>query len=63
MSKCPDAEIEERMTDTTTTTEAEMETESHKIKRTKLKRLSVENKENIPEKQTSSGFSKQLKLD
>ena len=58
------SEIEERMTDTTTTTtEVEIEAESHKIKRTKLKRFSLENKENIPEKQTSSGFSKQLKLD
>ena len=62
------SEIEERKSDTTTTTteaeiEAEIEAESHKIKRTKLKRFSLENKENIPEKQTSSGFSKQLKLD
>ncbi len=63
-SKRPCAEIEEKPTDTTTTTtEAEIETESHKTKRTKLQRLSIENKENIPEKSTTAGFSKQLKLD
>jgi len=71
-SKFLATEIEEKLTGSTTATaattatttiEGEVEAESHKTKRTKLQRLSVENKENIPEQQTTAGFSKQLKLD
>lgn len=65
-SKFLATEIEENLTGSTTATttiEGEVEAESHKTKRTKLQILSVENKENIPEQQTTAGFSKQLKLD